>query len=232
MLQKSKSKKIFQLKYLLLVPVVAAMLVYTSCSDQAPVKEVETVKSADTEVMDKINELAEAIMKKGNISDEEFLAIKFLSKEHKDGDKIYTSVEEYLEEQRALAGLDNINDSNTEVNVPFAEIDKVPVFPGCEGLDATATKKCFTQKVSAFIGENFKIENLKESGLTGKQRIMTQFVINKEGKVVVKGIKANHPDLEAEALWTLNQLPTMIPGVQDGQKVAVEYSLPIIFAVE
>ena len=232
MLQKSKSKKIFQLKYLLLVPVLAAMLVYTSCSDQAPVKEVETVKSADTEVMDKINELAEAIMKKGNISDEEFLAIKFLSKEHKEGDKIYTSVDEYLEEQRALAGLDHINESNTEVKIPFSEIDRVPVFPGCEGLDAEASKKCFTQKISAFIGENFKIENLNESGLSGKQRIMTQFVINKEGKVIVKAIKANHPDLEAEALSTLNQLPIMIPGVQDGINVAVEYSLPIIFAVE
>jgi hypothetical protein len=233
MLQKSKSKKIFQLKYLLLVPVVAAMLVYTSCSDQAPVKEVETIVTADnTEVMDKINELAEAIMKKGNISDEEVLALKFLSTEYKEGDKIYTSVDEYLVEQRELAGLEYINESNTEVKVPFSEIDMVPVFPGCEGLDAEASKKCFTQKISAFIGENFKTENLKDSGLSGKQRIMTQFVINKEGKVVVKAIKASHPDLEAEALWTLNQLPIMIPGVQDGINVAVEYSLPIIFVVE
>jgi bla regulator protein BlaR1 len=232
MLQKSKSKKIFQLKYLLLVPVVAAMLVYTSCSDQAPVKEVETIVISETEVMDKINELAEAIMKKGNISDEEVLALKFLSKEHKEGDKIYTSVDEYLVEQRELAGLDYINESNTEVKVPFSEIDKVPVFPGCEGLDAEASKKCFTQKISAFIGDNFKTENLKESGLSGKQRIITQFVINKEGQVIVKAIKANHPDLEAEALSTLNQLPIMIPGVQDGMNVAVEYSLPIIFVVE
>ncbi|MFT4669958.1 MAG: bla regulator protein BlaR1 [Ulvibacter sp.] len=231
MLQKSKSNKIFQLKYLLLVPVVAAMLVYTSCSNQAPVKEVETIVISETEVMDKINELAEAIMKKGNISDEEFLAIKFLSKEHKEGDKIYTSVDEYLVEQRELAGLGYINESNTEVKVPFSEIDMVPVFPGCEGLDAEASKKCFTQKISAFIGENFKTENLKDTGLTGEQRIMTHFVINKEGKVVVRAIKANHPDLEAEMRWTLNQLPVMIPGVQDGINVAVEYSLPVIFKV-
>ena len=232
MLQKSKSKKIFQLKYLLLVPVVAAMLVYTSCSDQAPVKEVEIAKNADTEVMDKINELANAIMKKGDISDDEMRALKFLSKEYKEGDKVYTSIEEYLKEQKALAGLDHIDDSNTEVKMTFSEIDKVPVFPGCEGLDNAATKKCFTQKVSAFIGENFRIKNLDKSGLSGRQRIATQFVISKEGKVIVKAIKANHPDLEAEALWTLNQLPIMTPGMQDGINVAVEYSLPIIFAVD
>lgn len=233
MLQKSKSKKIFQLKYLLLVPVVAAMLVYTSCSDQDPAKEVETSKAADdTEVMDKINELAEAIMKKGNISDEEALAIKFLSAEYKEGDRVYTSIDEYLDVQRALGGLDHINESNTEIKVAFSEIHKVPVFPGCEGLDAVASKKCFTQKISSFIGENFKIENLKDSGLTGEQRIMTKFVVNKEGKVVVTAIKANHPDLEAEARWTLNQLPIMTPGEQDGIKVSVEYSMPIIFVVE
>jgi len=231
MLQKSKSNKIFQLKYLLLVPVVSAMLVYTSCSDEAPVEEIETAKSADTEVMDKINELADAIMKKGDITDNEMMALKFLSTEYKEGDKIYTSVDEYLEEQRALAGLDHINDSNTEVKVPFSEIDKVPVFPGCEGLDDVSTKKCFTQKVSAFVGDNFKIENLKESDLTGRQRITSKFIINKEGKVIVKAVKANHPDLEAEARRTLNQLPIMIPGVQDGINVAVEYSLPIIFEV-
>jgi protein TonB len=137
-----------------------------------------------------------------------------------------------LEEQRALAGLDHISESNMEVNVPFSQIDQVPIFPGCEGLDAEAAKKCFTQKISAFIGENFRIENLNESGFTGKQKIITKFIINKEGEVIVKGIKANHPDLEAEALWTLNQLPTMIPGVQDGVNVSVEYSLPIIFVVE
>jgi hypothetical protein len=233
MLQKSKSKKIFQLKYLLLVPVVAAMLVYTSCSDQVPVKEVETIKTADnTEVMDKINELAEAIMKKGNVTNEESLALKFLATEHKEGDKIYTSVNEYLVEQRELAGLEYINESNTEVKVPFSEIDMVPVFPGCQGLNAEASKKCFTQKISAFIGENFKTENLKDTGLTGEQRIMNHFVINKEGKVVVRAIKANHPDLEAEMRWTLNQLPVMIPGVQDGINVAVEYSLPVIFVIE
>jgi len=137
-----------------------------------------------------------------------------------------------LEEKKALAGLDYIDESNTEVKVSFSEIEKVPVFPGCEGLDAAASKKCFTQKISAFIGENFKIENLKDSGLQGQQRIVTKFIINKEGKVIVKAIKANHPDLEEEARWTLNQLPVMTPGEQDGVKVAVEYSLPIIFVVD
>ncbi|UWX55414.1 hypothetical protein NYZ99_02365 [Maribacter litopenaei] len=39
MLQKSKSKKIWQLKYLLLVPIVLGMLVYSSCESESNSKE-------------------------------------------------------------------------------------------------------------------------------------------------------------------------------------------------
>ena len=60
---------------------------------------------------------------------------------------------------------------------------------------------------------------------------MTTFVIDKEGSVIVKDIQANHPDLEAEALHTLGQLPKMIPGEHKGKKVAVKYALPIVFIV-
>lgn len=218
MLQKAKSKKIFQLKYLLLVPVVAAMLVYTSCSEEKTDVEANLVSNTDTEVMDKINELAEAIMKKGNLTDEEVKALKFLATEAQPGDKVFTSVQEYLDEP---AGTD----------VSFSEIGQAPVYPGCEGLSGDEAKKCFTKKVSEFIGANFNVDNLKDTDISGKQRIETSFVIDEEGKVVVKEIKANHPDLEAEALYTLNQLPQMKPGVHNGKKVAVKYSLPIVFIV-
>ena len=168
--------------------------------------------------MDKINELAEAIMKKGNLTDEEVKALKFLATEAQPGDKVFTSVQEYLDEP---AGTD----------ISFSEIGQAPVYPGCEGLSGDEAKKCFTKKVSEFIGANFNVDNLKDTDISGKQRIETSFVIDEEGKVVVKEIKANHPDLEAEALYTLNQLPQMKPGVHNGKKVAVKYSLPIVFIV-
>lgn len=218
MLQKAKSKKIFQLKYLLLIPVVCAMLIYTSCSEEKTDVNANLVSETDTEVMDKINELAEAIMKKGNLSDEEVRALEFLATEAKPGDKIYTSVQEYL-------------DDPITTDLSFANIEQPPIFPGCEGLSGKEAKKCFTQKISAFIGENFKIENLNDTDISGKQKIMTTFVIDKEGSVIVKDIQANHPDLEAEALHTLGQLPKMIPGEHKGKKVAVKYALPIVFIV-
>lgn len=48
MLQKSKSKNVWQLKYLLLLPLIAGMLVYTSCegdNSKVPQEELESTKS-------------------------------------------------------------------------------------------------------------------------------------------------------------------------------------------
>ena len=222
MLQKSKSKKIFQLKYLLLVPVVCGMLVYTSCAQEAEGSATATTvdlvseNSSQSEVIQNIEALKESIAAKGNLSSEEEKALKTLM--------VLTSEE----------GMNNLHFDavKDEIEIPFGVIDKVPTYPGCEDLGVEETKKCFIQKISAFVGDNFELKNLKDTAIFGKQKIMATFVINREGVVVVKGIKADHPELQAEALRTLNLLPKMIPGEHQGKKVAVQYGLPIVFVVE
>ena len=41
------------------------------------------------------------------------------------------------------------------VDVPFAVLEKSPVFPGCENLNREQLKKCFTNGISTFVSENF-----------------------------------------------------------------------------
>ena len=222
MLQKSKSKKIFQLKYLLLIPVVCAMLFYTSCTNDADaVKEEANLVSNtdDSEVMTKINELSEAIMKKGNLTPEEEKALQFLATKAEPGDKVYTSVQEYLDETK------------DGVDVPFSVIEKVPTFPGCEGMSNEEAKKCMSQKITQLVMENFNTKVADKDGLTGKQKIYVQFKIDKQGNVANAEARAKSPDLEAEAIRVINKIPQMQPGEHKGQKVGVIYSLPIIFEI-
>ena len=222
MLQKSKSKKIFQLKYLVLIPVVCGMLVYTSCAQEAEgsatatTADYTTTSASKSEVIQNIEALKESIAAKGNLSSEEEKALKTLM--------VLTSDE----------GMNNLHFDavKDQIEIPFGVIDKVPVYPGCEGLDAEETKKCFIQKISTFVGDNFELKNLNNTAIFGKQKIMATFVVNREGAVVVKDIKADHAELQAEALRTLNLLPKMIPGEHQGKKVAVQYGLPIVFIVE
>tara|TARA_R110002012_G_scaffold70712_1_gene181966 strand:- start:92593 stop:94008 length:1416 start_codon:yes stop_codon:yes gene_type:complete len=221
MLQKSKSRKAAQLKYLLLLPAICAMLIYTACSNEPKTEETPIVQQSDSEVMNKINELAEAIMKKGEMTPEEEKALKLLTTEAQPGDKVYTSVQEYLNE----------TEGEGDMSVAFSEIERVPTYPGCSG-DNETLKKCFTERISAFVGENFNTKLGKDLGLTGIQRIVVKFKIDKSGNIVRATAKAPKPELEAEALRIIEKLPQMQPGEQKGEKVGVLYSLPIIFEVQ
>lgn len=221
MLQKSKSTKTAQFKYLLLLPIICGMLVYTACSNDPKAEEQKNVSQSDSEVMNKINELAEAIMKKGEMTPEEEKALKLLTTEAQPGDKVYTSVQEYLDETK---------DEN-DLAVPFAAIDKVPAYPDCAG-DNEAMKKCFTERITAFVGENFNTKIGNDLNLSGRQRIAVQFKIDKTGNIVDVKARAPKPELEAEAIRIVQKLPQMQPGEQDGKKVSVIYSLPIVFEVK
>src|SRR5690554_4829294 len=221
MLQKSKSQKGAQVKYLLLLPIIFSMLFYTSCSNEPTPEEIQSTSQSDSEVMTKINELAEAIMKKGDMTAEEEKALKLLTTEAQPGNKVYTSVQEYLDE----------NKDQNQGEVPFGAIEKAPTYPDCTG-DNEAMKNCVSTKISEFINANFNTDIADDLNLSGIQRISVQFTIDPTGAIVNVRARAPKPELEAEAIRVVEMLPPMIPGEQKGKKVGVMYSLPIVFDVK
>lgn len=136
---------------------------------------------------------------------------------------IIVDVEEIVEEE--------IEEEIEEV--PFAVIENVPVYPGCENQKTNDAKKaCMSEKVSAFINKKFNSDLAGELGLEGRQRIMVQFKIDQNGRVTDVRARAPHPRLEREAVTVVQSLPDMTPGKQRGKPVAVLYSLPIIFDIQ
>ncbi|MBP0904644.1 energy transducer TonB [Mariniflexile gromovii] len=119
-----------------------------------------------------------------------------------------------------------------DVEVPFAVIENVPVFPGCEGGDNNAKRDCMAKKISDFVNKKFNTELASELGLSGRQRINVIFKIDKTGEVVGIRARAPHPGLEKEAARVIGMLPKMQPGKQRGKAVTVPYSLPIVFQVQ
>ena len=116
--------------------------------------------------------------------------------------------------------------------IPFAVVEQVPVFPGCEGLETMEEQKeCMTRNINMHVNKNFNIGLGKELGLTGVNRIYVQFKVSKEGEVTGVRSRAPHPDLGAEAERVVNELPDMEPALHGGKEVAVLYSLPITFQI-
>lgn len=118
-------------------------------------------------------------------------------------------------------------------DVPFAVIENVPVYPGCESAGNNAAKKeCMSDKINKFVNKKFDTELANELGLEGRQRISVQFKIDKNGNITNVRARAPHPRLEQEAVKVVKALPKMTPGRQRGQAVGVLYALPILFQVE
>jgi len=118
-------------------------------------------------------------------------------------------------------------------DVPFAVIENVPIYPGCEKEKSNdAKKRCMSSKISEFINKKFDTNLASDLGLEGRQRIAVQFKIDKSGKVVDVRARAPHPRLEKEALNVVSALPDMTPGKQRGKSVGVLYSLPIVFDIQ
>ncbi|MGB7785206.1 MAG: M56 family metallopeptidase [Salinimicrobium sp.] len=116
--------------------------------------------------------------------------------------------------------------------IPFAVVEEVPVFPGCEDLETNSERKeCMSRRISELVNKNFNTGLGKELGLTGLHRIYVQFQISAEGEVTNLKSRAPNPALGEEAERVVAALPKMEPATHRGEKVAVLYSLPISFMV-
>ncbi len=119
-----------------------------------------------------------------------------------------------------------------EIIVPFAVIENVPVFPGCENAKNNDERKaCFQRMVQEHVRKQFTYPPAAlELGITG--RVFVQFYINTKGQV--ESIRTRGPDklLEKESHRIIASLPDMLPGKQRGQAVKVPYSIPINFIIQ
>lgn len=121
-----------------------------------------------------------------------------------------------------------------DVIVPYAFIQNVPIYPGCEKAKTNdARKKCMSDKIEKLIQRKFNGDDIAiDYGLTGLQKIDVQFTIDKTGKVNNIKTRAPHPKLEDEAKRVINLIPEMTPGKQNDKNVGVIYTLPIKFMVQ
>lgn len=128
--------------------------------------------------------------------------------------------------------------ANSEIDLKVTEIpdgvfEQVPVYPGCEIFPGNKNKRdCMSKNVQQFVNSRFNTKVLSGTNITGKMSIHVIFKIDKTGKVTDIRARAQHPNLEKEAINVVSKLPVMKPGMQKGKAVTVPYSLPIVFVIK
>ena len=122
-----------------------------------------------------------------------------------------------------------VEEVEEDISVPFAVIEDVPVFPGCE--NAKDKKACFQEMMQNHIRKNFRYPEIaQEMGVQG--RVSVIFVIQKDGSIGNIRMRGPDKNLEAEARRIIEKLPKMTPGKQRGRPVKVPFSIPITFKLQ
>ncbi|MFT5103178.1 MAG: protein TonB, partial [Candidatus Latescibacterota bacterium] len=143
--------------------------------------------------------------------------IEVIEDEEEIEETIIESTETDQEEE--IMEIEEIEEVEEEIaDVPFAVIENVPIYPGCERAgNNNAKKACMSEKISKFVNKKFNRDLAGDLGLEGRQRISVQFKIDRNGNVVGVRARAPHPRLEKEAVKVVSALPKMIPGKQRGK---------------
>jgi protein TonB len=142
-----------------------------------------------------------------------------------------TIIESTETNQEEIVDVVEVEEIEEDIDVPFAIIEDVPIFPGCEGVAKAERRDCFQDKIDRHILRNFRYPEIaQEMGIQGK--VFVQFIIARDGSI--KDIRVRSPDdnLGKEAKRIINLLPKMTPGKQRGRPVRVPFSIPIVFRLQ
>lgn len=247
MLQKSKSKQIWRVKYLVSIPLLIGMLLYTSCESEVKSENLESSialkagKEFVLELEDLNNLSKEEILLKqefyDKLTDSKIAGIYILKDKKGKSVVIKTNESGIVQVDVKKDGATTVTQNKKyesanydgPVDIPFTVVENVPVFPGCE--DAEDKRSCFNKMMQKHIAEKFRYpEEAQKKGIQGKVSVM--FIIGADGSI--GNVKMRGPDklLEDEAARIISLLPNMTPGKQRGKTVRVPYSIPITFKLQ
>jgi TonB family protein len=111
--------------------------------------------------------------------------------------------------------------SPTKTDIPFVQVDEMPIFPGGD------------VGILKYIAENTVYpEAAKKNNITGK--VIVRFIVEKDCSVSDATIlQSVDPLLDAEAVKVINSLPKFEkPAKNGGVAVRVYYMVPITFALK
>ena len=142
-----------------------------------------------------------------------------------------TIIESTETDQEEIVEIVEVEEEFEDVDVPFAVIEDVPIYPGCERVSKSKRRDCFQEQINKHIRKNFRYPEIaQEMGIQG--RVYVNFVIAKDGRITSIRMRGPDKNLEKEAQRIISKLPRMTPGKQRGRAVRVPFSIPITFRLQ
>ena len=107
-----------------------------------------------------------------------------------------------------------------DVQKVFDTVETMPSFPGGDAA------------LMQYLAKNIKYPAVaEENGIQG--RVVCTYVIERDGSITdVKVVNSVDPSIDKEAMRVIKTMPKWIPGRQNGRKVRVKFTLPVIFRLQ
>lgn len=226
MLHKKTSPKSELFTYLLALPMLAIMLWVSSCEDDTTlVQEPVATEATDLDPSSEYKAQLKLLLDRNQeLSAEQKAALLDRISEMIEaaGNEGVSTGDSYA----IQADEKQTTQKENEIGVPFAVVDQVPVFPGCE--DAADPRACFNEKIQRHIMKHFNYpEEAQKQGIEGRVAVM--FTIGADGNITSIRKRGPHPLLEDEVERIISRLPKMQPGRHQGKAVGVPFAIPVVF---
>jgi len=217
MLHKNKSQRIALIKYGLSAPLFILMLILSSATVNAS-KAITRINKKAAQVL-----LIPAIPANTTVAQ--------VATPAADNTKTETTVTTSKTKSETLT-------STTAANKPVQET--LTVIPtdttsGNEVFSAVEQEPTFHGGINAFyefLAKNIKYpESMRKNHISGK--VIVQFIVEKDGSLSgIKVLRGPCDDAGTEAARVLALSPPWDPGIQNGRKVRVQYTVPIAFTLD
>jgi len=106
---------------------------------------------------------------------------------------------------------------NGETEKTWDVVEIMPQYPGGD------------KELMGFMARNLRYPVVaQQNNIQGK--VIAGFVVSSTGKVInPEIIRSVDPSLDKEAIRVISTFPNFVPGEQNGKKVAVRYTIPVVF---
>ena len=113
-----------------------------------------------------------------------------------------------------------VETKEVEEDIIHVNAEFMPEFPGG------------TSALMKYLSANIKYPTMSQE-IGSQGRVIVQFVVDRDGSItnpqVVRGIDAH---LDKEAIRVISAMPKWKPGTQNGKKVRVKYTVPVVFRLQ
>jgi len=162
-------------------------------------------KNIESELIMKINAVQHQLMVQGNITEEEEQAILSLCS--------------------IMSKEDGLANYSPDYRMILKDVEIAPIYNGCEKLSKKEIKRCFNNKVSTFIEQEFNLDISRDLNLSELRQVEAFFIINEKGNLTGMKVRNSELTVQAEILRVLRKLPKMKPAIHEGNNVAVLCSI-------